>query len=69
MFVSANRFETCGISLTKRKGFQRIFDGNKVLYAFQVALKGMIVFFEENLFLGNAFGDIFKAIVAFAYFS
>jgi hypothetical protein len=39
MFVSANRFETCGVSLTKRKGFQRIFDGNKVLYAFQVALE------------------------------
>jgi len=41
----------------------------KFLYAFLVALKGMIVSVGENLFLGDAFGDIFKVIVAFACFS
>jgi hypothetical protein len=45
------------------------FNESKILYAFLVALEGMIVFFEENLFLGDVFGDIFKAIVAFACFS
>ncbi len=72
--------ETCGIFLTKRKVSRRIWVElfsslhrmEKVkffLKCFSDVLKGILVF--ETLFfsLGDTFGNVFQAIVAFTSFS